>query len=126
MGVGGSLESATFNGRNYSVAADADVNLKLGGFENEVMANGDGTARLVKTRVPMSAEGLTVDIDDAAGDHEFLQDLADSKEFFPLTLTLASGAIWQGSGQITGDLQRSTNAATAAVNVGGTGKLTKQ
>jgi len=126
MSVGGSIESVTLNGRTFSVAADAEANRKLGGFENEVQANGDGTARLIKTRVPLSIEGLTVGVDDDRGDHEFLQDLADTKDFWPVTMTLASGAVWQGTGQITGDLQYGTNAATATVNLAGSGKLTKQ
>ena len=45
--VGGSIESVTLNGRPFPVAADAEAQRKLGGWENEVQANGDGfTARL--------------------------------------------------------------------------------
>jgi hypothetical protein len=75
--VGGSIESVSLNGRNFAVAADAEAQRKLGGFENEVMANGDGTARLIKTRVPLSLDGLTVEVDDDRGDQEFLHDLTD-------------------------------------------------
>lgn len=126
MTTGGSIESVTLNGRYFAVAADAEASIKLGGFENEVQANGDGTARLIKTRVPLSLDGLQLDTDDDAGDQEFLQELADMKDFFPGTATLASGAIWQGSMQITGELARSSQNATTAVNLSGTGKLTKQ
>ncbi len=42
--VGGSIESVTLDGRTFAVAADAEAQRKLGGFENEVQANGDGTA----------------------------------------------------------------------------------
>ena len=86
MSVGGSIESITLDGRNFSVAADAEVQRKLGGFENEVQANGDGTARTIKTRVPLSLDGLTVDIDDDQGDAEFLQALQDRNDFFPIAL----------------------------------------
>jgi len=124
--VGGSIESVTLNGRYFAVSADSDSNRKLGGFENEVQANGDGTARLIKTRVPFNADGLQLSIDDDAGDHDFLQELADMNDFFPITATYASGAIWQGSGQITGELQYSSQNATASVSLSGTGKMTKQ
>lgn len=124
--VGGSIESVNINGRTFAVAADADANRKIGGFENEVLSNGDGTARLIKTRVPFSKEGLTLSVDDDRGDQEFLQDIADSKGFVPINATYASGAVWQGSGQLTGDLVYSSQAATASVNIMGTGKLTKQ
>lgn len=126
MAVGGSIESVTLEGRIFPVAADAESQRKLGGFENEVQANGDGTARLIKTRVPLSIEGLTVEIDDNRGDHEFLQDLSDRNDFFPIVITYASGASYQGTAQLTGGAQASSQNATAAINLMGPGKLTKQ
>jgi hypothetical protein len=126
MAVGGSIESLALNGRNFSVPADADANLKLGGFENEVQPNGDGTGRLIKTRVPLSVEGLTVSVDDFLGDLEFLQNLANLKGFFPGYVTLASGAVWQGDLQIVGELPKSTQSATAPISLSGTGTLTRQ
>lgn len=126
MSVGGSIESVTLDGRTFAVAADAEAQRKLGGFENEVQANGDGTARLIKTKVPLAIDGLTVDVDDANGDHEFLQALANRNDFFPIAITYASGATYQGSAQITGEMQASSQNATAAVSLMGPGILTKQ
>lgn len=126
MGVGGSIESVTLDGRTFSVAADAEAQRKLGGFENEVQANGDGTARLIKTRVPLVLDGLTLDIDDTNGDHEFLQALTDGNSFFAIAITYASGEVYQGTAQITGEMQVSSQNATAAVNLMGPGLLTKQ
>ncbi len=126
MSTGGSMESVSLDGRQFAVAADADSQRKVGGFENEVQANGDGTARLIKTRVPWGASDLTLDIDDDAGDHEFLQELADRNGFFPITATYASGAIWQGSGQIVGEVQVSSTNATASVGLQGAGQMTLQ
>ena len=124
--VGGSIESVTMDGRNFSVPADAEVQRKLGGFENEIQANGDGTGRQVKTRTPWSLDGLAVSIDDDNGDQEFLQELSARNAFFPVAITLASGAVYQGSGQIVGEMQFSTQNATAAVNLMGAGSLTPQ
>ncbi len=124
--VGGSIESVTLDGRSFSVAADAEAQRKLGGFENEVQTNGDGTARVIKTRVPLSIDGLTVEIDDDRGDHEFLQDLQDFNDFFPITLTYASGVTYQGSAQIVGETQASSQSAVASVSLMGPGTLTKQ
>lgn len=124
--VGGSIESVTLDGRIFAVAADAEAQRKLGGFENEVQANGDGTARLIKTRVPLSIDGLTVEVDDDRGDHEFLQELSNRNDFFPVALTYASGATYQGTAQIVGETQASSQAATAAVSLMGPGILTKQ
>lgn len=126
MAVGGSIESIALDGRNFPVAADAEVQRKLGGFENEVMANGDGTARLIKTRVPLALDGLTVVVDDDRGDHEFLQALSNRNDYFPIAITYASGATYQGTAQITGELQASSQNATASVSLMGPGQLTKQ
>lgn len=126
MGVGGSIESITLNGRTFAVAADAEAQRKVGGFENEVQANGDGTARMIKTRVPLSLDGLTLDIDDDKGDHEFLQELSDSNSFFAIAITYASGEVYQGTAQIIGEMQVSSQNATAAVSLMGPGILTKQ
>lgn len=124
--VGGSIESVTLDGREFAVAADAEAQRKLGGWENEVQANGNGSARLIKTRVPLMIDGLTLDIDDSRGDHEFLQELSDRTDFFPIAITYASGVTMQGTANITGEMQVSSQASTAAVTLMGPGKLTPQ
>ncbi len=124
--VGGSIEEVTLSGRSFAVAADAEAQRKLGGFENEVQSNGGGTARLIKTRVPLSIDGLTIEVDDDRGDQEFLQELADRNDFFVVAITYASGATYQGSAQIVGENPASSQNATAAISLMGPGVLTKQ
>ena len=124
--VGGSIESVTMDGREFPIAFDAEAQRKLGGWENEVQANGDGTARMIKTRVPLSIDGLNVEIDDNRGDHEYLQGLADRNDFWSLAITYASGATYQGTAQIVGEMQASSQNAVAAVSLMGPGILTKQ
>ncbi len=124
--TGGSIESISIRGRLFSVAADADTTRKLGGFEAEVLANGDGTARKILTRTPWSIDGLTIVIDDDRGDHEFLQEIADSLEFVSITMELASGTVYEGTGQITDEVTASSQNATATITVGGPGKLEPQ
>ena len=124
--IGGSVTSISFNGRQFSVPADSDFSDKLGGTENETLANGDRTARLIKTIVPWNIGGVVVAIDDSQQDYEFLNDLKDSNEFSDIAVELASGAIWTGQGTINGELTRSTQTATATFDLGGPGKLTQQ
>lgn len=124
--VGGSIESVSLGGRLFAVAADADSNRKLGGWENEISPNGDGTIRLIKTRTGWVLDGLTVSIDDTRGDAEYLQDLQDAKDTFAVSITYASGITYQGTGQITGETQVSSQNTTAALALGGEGKLTQQ
>lgn len=126
MSVGGSLESITLDGRTYSVTADTEAQRKIGGFENELQANGDGTVRQIKTRVPWGLDGLAIDIDDDQGDQEFLQDLQDRNGLFPITATYASGKVWQGTGQIVGETQYSNQNTTAALSLMGSGIFTSQ
>ena len=124
--TGGSIESVSLDGRNFPVAADAEAQRKLGGFENEVQSNGDGSARLIKTRVPLSIDGLVVEIDDDRGDHEFLQELSDRNDFFAGAITYASGNVYQATLQIVGETQASSQNATATISLMGPGILTKQ
>jgi len=124
--IGGSIESLTIRGRNFAVAADAEANRKLGGFENEVLANGDGTARKIMTRVPLSLDGVTLEMDDSRGDHEFLQEVANLKDFVVIAITYASGITYQGSATIVGEFQASSQSATAPVSLMGPGTLTRQ
>lgn len=124
--TGGSLESVSLDGREFAVAFDSEVQRKLGGTENEIQMNGNGTGRIIKTRVGWSLDGLTVEVDDSREDQEFLQDLADSNDYFTVAVTYASGETYQGSGQIVAEFQASSQSATAAVSLMGTGKLTKQ
>jgi len=126
MATGGSILAVSIAGRNFPVAADNDATRKLGGMINEVQANGDGSARLIKTREPLSVQGLQLECDDDRDDHQFLQGVANGNGFQVIGITLAAGQTWQGTAQITGDLQYSTQNSTASVNLMGPGELTKQ
>lgn len=124
--VGGSIETVILEGRGFPVAADSEAQVKLGGFENEQQPNGDGSTRLIKTRVPWSIDGMSVEIDNSRGDHEYLQGLADRNDNFTIAITYASGDTYQGTGQIVGEVQASTQNASASIPLMGPGQLTKQ
>lgn len=126
MSGGGSIQEITIRGRRFAVAADADSNRKLGGFEKELAANGDGSARPISTRVPWKLDGLMLDVDDDRGDHEFLQGVADSPQFDTVTITYVTGYTWQGSGTITGEINYSSKNGTCSVTLEGGGKVSKQ
>jgi osmotically-inducible protein OsmY len=98
----------------------------MGGYENEVQPNGDGTARLVKTRVAWSLDGVQLEINDGQAGAEFLQEIADSEVFETITIRFASGVTYQGEGTITGEVQASSQNATATVKFEGQGSLTQQ
>tara|TARA_R110002153_G_C13332612_1_gene498610 strand:- start:29037 stop:29420 length:384 start_codon:yes stop_codon:yes gene_type:complete len=124
--IGGSIESITLDGREFAVAADAEAQRKLGGWENEVQANGNPTARLIKTRVPLSLDGVTINVDDSRGDHEYAQELANRKDFFTIAITYASGLTYQATAQLVGEMSASSQSATMPISLMGPGVLTKQ
>lgn len=126
MGVGGSIVEVTFDGRIFSVAADADSNRDLGGFTNEYQSNGDGSARIIKTRKPWMVDGLTLDIDDDRGDQEFLQERASEPQNYPISVTYVSGITYTGQGNLVEDVIASSANATLAAKFSGPGILKKQ
>ena len=124
--TGGSIESVTFDGREFAVTADADATRKLGGFENELSMNGNGTGRLIKTKTGWSLDGVVIETDDSRGDQEFIQELADRNDFFPIAITYASSVTYQGSGQLVGENGASSQSTSQTVSLMGPGKLTPQ
>lgn len=126
MSGGGSIQEVTLKGRRFAVAADADSNRKIGGFEAELAANGDGSGRKILTRVMGKIDGLTLDVDDDRGDQEFLQDIADDPALVPVTITYVTGYTWQGDGTITGELSYSSKNGTCGVTIETAQKLTRQ
>jgi hypothetical protein len=124
--TGGSIESVTISGREFPATADSDVSRKLGGFNNELLPNGDGTSRKIKMRVLPAFTGIVVECDDARADQEFLQDIADGEALVPIAVTYASGIVYQGKGTIVGDLAASNQSATASFDIMGEGKFTQQ
>lgn len=124
--IGGSIESVSIRGRIFPVAADNDVTLKLGGFENEVASNGNGSARIIKTRMPWSLEGVQIEVDHSRADQEHLQEVADGQEYVPCAITFASGVTYSGKAILTEMAGYSTQSTTATITLMGEGKATQQ
>jgi len=126
VAVGGSIESVVLNGRRFSVTSDADSTRDLGGFSNANEYNGDGSSRLIKSRVSWEIDGLSLSIDDALGDQEFLQNLADTNSYFTCLITYASGISYEGQGQLMDGVKAASNTTTTPIKLGGNGVLTQQ
>lgn len=125
MATGGSVEKLSIDGRPFSVPADSDFSLKIGGFENEVQANGDASARDVMTRVPWMLSGGAVSIDPDRDDQEFLQNLADTPGFHTVTIKLINGTTYTGEGKIVEAMENKTMNTVMDISFAGRGKLTK-
>jgi phosphate-selective porin len=131
MSTGGSILEVSIKDRVFSVAADADLTVDIGGYSGETQMNGDGTGRPILTRKAWSITGITININEAQGDHDFLQDCMDGvgagdDGYFDCTVTFTDGRVRQGRGKPQGELAKSTMNTTAAVAFGGPGKLELQ
>jgi hypothetical protein len=125
--IGGPIQDVSIDGRLFAVAADADVNLDLGGYTTEFESNGDGGARDVMARRPWKVEGIDLVVDHDRGDLEFLQEKADEPGGrFPITITLVNNVTYQGTGKPAGEMKTSTKNATVSVMLSGPGKLEQQ
>lgn len=133
MSVGGSIQEISIGGRIFAVAADADVSRKIGGFSAAFEANGNGSGRKILTREGWELGGLTVDVNDTRGDQEALQGYQDGTApgrdadgFYAVSITYASQDVWSGRGTVLEGAEFASMATTAAIKLGGPGKLVKQ
>lgn len=124
--IGGTPQEASVAGRAFGIAADSGAPRKLGGKENTLEPNGNGTGRIIQKVTPGKVT-LKLSIDDAAGDLEFLQDLVNSAEYFPFSYTEVSGITYSASEtQITGEVVREGESATSEVTFEWTGRAEQQ
>jgi len=124
--IGGSCVEMSIGNRTYQMAADADLDVFVGGYEPEVRPNGGGGGRKVMPRTNWSAENCKVEVDDVLGDQEALQESANRPVFEDITFTFPGNVVWEGRGTIVGKVSRSTEDATATFNVEGIGQLRRQ
>ena len=123
--TGGPPESVSIAGREFACTADADVSRKLGGYENERMSNGDTTSRMIKTPVPWTLGGVSVEIDNDNSDQEFLEAVKDGQDDVDVVISYTDGSSYAGVGNIDGELTYSNNSAAATFDLKGGGKLRK-
>ncbi|GHU13044.1 hypothetical protein FACS1894161_2550 [Spirochaetia bacterium] len=119
-GVGGPFESHTINGRRFVCDAEDDAQIQLQGFSNEVKVAGDGSLRLLKSRIPGTLEGTNIIYDPFNGDDDYLVKCRSGKEMLEYSGTDVDGTIWTGLVQITGDLKFSAKNKTVGLTLTGT------
>src|SRR6056297_2520742 len=110
MAIAGAIRNLSINGRGFKVAHDGSGDKDIGGRNNEIQMNGDGSTRTIQTVMPGSINDLQIDIDDSLGDQEFLQELADSGVAVPVVATYADNVSYTGDLIITGELKKDQNA----------------
>ncbi len=116
----GAWESIVLNGRRFTCKNDDSVKTKLPGFENEIIVGGDGTTYQKKTRHTGSISDINVICNPANDDFEFLQELQDSFEFFPVSGTKLDGTVYSGNMQLTDALEHDDSENTVSLSLEGT------
>jgi hypothetical protein len=122
---GGPLQSLTLKGRTFSVAQDSDPPRDLGGKQGSVEMNGDGTARVVSEVTPSKIGPVAIQIDDANGDQEFIQEIKDDAVLVDAQATYVSGATYYGQMAIVDETTFSPKTSTMEITLQGE-PLTKQ
>lgn len=119
--VGGGLRKVKIGARTFKCPADHDPNRNLGGAENTIQMNGDGTVRISQEEKPWLMK-VQVVIDDKEGDQEYLQDLIDRGVLSECKFEYRA-AKWGGEGTVAGELTASGKDSTAEITLSGPGKL---
>lgn len=119
----GSVQELSIDGRRFTPPADNDIGRVLGGFENEVLPNGDGSVRLKKERKPFKLDSVQAASDDELGDQEYLQEVADRHNLVPINITLVDGRVYQGVGQVIGEISYSTMNGLTSFGLSGQATL---
>lgn len=117
--AGGALVSIVIDGRHFTCDAEDEPKFKLPGFENEVVANSDGTSRIKKTRVVGTITDINIVTDDSRGDQPFIEEAAANLEFFAISATKIDGTLISGNMQITNEKALDGKANTMAISLAG-------
>ena len=116
---GGDIRQTLIGGREFEVAADADVKIMLSGFNNENLATGNGNIHTNQKRIVGGFDDLDLSIDDSRKDQEFLQVLSDDAIRVPVTITLASGITYAGALIMEGELSGSKGTGKLSISMRG-------
>jgi hypothetical protein len=154
--VAGSIIAVSINGREFPVDAACEASLNTGGYVNSVSVAGSGASRISQAPIPWAMRGLDLAIDDDRGDLGFLAEvfnavvsgigapglsipappkgpdrvyLAETAKqgvFVPVSVTVADGSTWSGSGTIEGEIVGSTKTGCARIDLVGDGEMTRE
>lgn len=117
--AGGALTSIVINGRLFTCDSEDEPKFKLPGYENEVVANSDGTSRVKKTRVVGTITDINIVTDDSRGDQTFIEETAADLDFVSISATKIDGTLISGNMQITDEKVLDGKANTMAISLAG-------
>lgn len=124
--TGGAAESLGLDGEEFALAGDADLGMILGGKKTELESNGDNSVREIITPQAWQIDNVEVSCDLGINQLEFLQQKAEVRGLYPITVTFPDASVYKGTGKIVGEVKYNTMKATASFGLKGPQKLTRQ
>ena len=124
MSIAGAMRSLSIDGRPFKVAHDGSGNKVMGGRNNEIAMNGDGSFRVLQTVMPGSFSDIQIEVDDSLGDQEYLQGFANTGLPAPIVTTYAANISYMGDLVIAGEIAKDENTGLISLSFQG-GELTK-
>jgi len=121
--IGGPAKTISIAGRDFACTADCNINMTLGGYSNEHQPNGTKSARIIKKRVCAKLEGVSVEIDLAREDMEFLNDVNNGAEDVDVVVEYVDGTFYAGALGVEGELAYAAESASASFDMAGGGEL---
>lgn len=116
MAIHGALRDFTIKGRPFKVVTDGPGSKNIGGRNNEVQMNGDGSYRIIQSVVPGAFADIQIEIDDSRNDQEFLQGIADDGLAISCVATYASNISFAGKLTITGEITADESTGIASLS----------
>lgn len=112
---GGAARQAIISGREFDPANESSPTIILSGVTKENMATGNGSMHTNSNRKLGGVDDLSLSLDGSRNDLEYLQELANGDEDFSLSVTLANGNTYSGTGQFEGEINFASNDGTISL-----------
>jgi hypothetical protein len=106
---GGDVRQYLISGREFDPVGGSSPTIILAGFVNENLPTGNGKIHTLAKRKLGGFDGGVISLDATRKDQEFIQNLINGQEAFNVSVTLASGKTYSGSGKIEGDANFNSN-----------------
>jgi hypothetical protein len=106
---GGDVRQYLISGREFDPVGGSSPIIILAGYTNENLPTGNGKIHTLAKRKLGGFDGGVISLDATRKDQEFIQNLINGQNAFNVSVTLASGKTYSGSGKIEGDANFNSN-----------------
>ena len=106
---GGDVRQYLISGREFDPVGGSSPTIILAGYINENLPTGNGKIHTMAKRKLGGFDGGVISLDATRKDQEFIQNLINGQNAFNVSVTLANGKTYSGSGKIEGDANFNSN-----------------